>query len=88
MRINAEKLKKLCRSRQIPLKTLLREAKVSRTAYYSLLRKESVLPKSIDRVARRLEVSPLCFLSDVTGQVRRIRELQARTDDICLRDPS
>jgi transcriptional regulator with XRE-family HTH domain len=87
MRLSAEKLKRLCRQRRMPLKDLLREAGVSRTAYYGMVRKESVLPKSICRVADRLGVSPSSFLSDDSGRIRRIRELQARTDEICRLNP-
>lgn len=57
-------MKELCRERNMTLKALLADAGVSRTAYYSLLRKESVLPKSVDRIARCLGVSPAGFLAD------------------------
>lgn len=87
MRISSEKLRTLCRDRRIQLKDLLKEAGVSRTAYYSLTRKESVLPKSVCRVARQLGVSPSLFLVEEDDAVRRIRELQARTGEICLRHP-
>ena len=60
---------------------------MSRTAYYSLTRKESVLPKSVCRIAHRLGVSPLRFLDDPSGRVRRISELRNRTDTICRKYP-
>jgi len=88
MRLSSEKLKQLCSERRIQLKDLLRDAGVSRTAYYAMTRKESVLPKSVCRVADRLGVSPASFLSDDSAKVRRIRELQARTDEICRQHPA
>jgi hypothetical protein len=87
MRISSEKLKELCRDQKMPLRDVLDQAGVSRTAYYSLVKKESVLPKSIGRVARKLGVSPLCFLVDETSSVRRIRELQAQAETVCRRYP-
>ncbi len=87
MRIDTANLKELCRKKRIRLHDLLKEAGVSRTAYYSLTRKESVLPKSVGRIAQHLGVSPLRFLDDPTGKIERIRELQTRTDEICRNDP-
>ena len=78
---------KLCAERRLSLGAVLREAGVSRTAYYSLTRKESVLPKSIGRLARALEVSPTAFLADETAGIARVRELQARTDALHRRHP-
>ena len=46
MRIDTNNLKRLCLERRIRLNDLLKQAGVSRTAYYSLTRKESVLPKT------------------------------------------
>ncbi len=87
MRIATNNLKRLCRKQRIRLNDLLEQAGVSRTAYYSLTRKESVLPKSVCRIADRLNVSPLRFLDDPSAPVKRIRELQARTDRICRQYP-
>jgi transcriptional regulator with XRE-family HTH domain len=87
MRIDSTNLKQLCRTKRIRLQALLKEAGVSRTAYYSLTRKESVLPKSVCRIAQRLGVSPLRFLNDPSDSVKRIRELQIQTDTICRRYP-
>ena len=87
MRISSAKLKALCRDQNVPLKDVLGQARVSRTAYYSLVKKESILPKSIGRVARRLGVSPLSFLVDDTSPIRRIREVQEQTETVCRRYP-
>jgi transcriptional regulator with XRE-family HTH domain len=82
VRIQPEKLKALCRERHLSLKDLLAEAGVSRTAYYSLLRKDSVLPKSLHRLALRLGVGPACFLDDDDERVGHVRDLQAKAEAI------
>lgn len=64
VRLLGDRIKSLCEARRIRLTDLLREAGVSRTAYYSLLRKETVLPKSLVAIARRLKVRPSTFLGD------------------------
>jgi hypothetical protein len=87
MQLDTESLKKLCRKKRIRLNDMLEEAKVSRTAYYAMTRKESVLPKSVCRIARALGVSPLRFLQDTSKDVNRVRELQEETDDICRKYP-
>lgn len=87
MRIRGEKLKALCRERHLSLKTLLVNAGVSRTAYYSLMRKDSILPKSVDRIARCLDVSPAGFLDDETDSLRHTRKLQERAEAIYRQNP-
>ena len=87
MRIQGDKLKTLCRERHLSLKALLVDAGVSRTAYYSLLRKDSVLPKSVDRIARCLDVSPVGFLDDEGESLRHTRRLQERADAIHRLNP-
>ena len=80
-------MKALCRERNLSLKTLLAKAGVSRTAYYSLMRKDSILPKSVDRIARCLDVSPAGFLGDEAESLRHARKLQERTEAICRQHP-
>lgn len=82
MRLSGTKLKELCAKRGIGLGDLLCEAQVSRTAYYSLARKASVLPKSIDAIARRLEVLPSEFLDEERRTELEARALLARAEDI------
>jgi hypothetical protein len=71
----------------MPLGEALRTAEVSRTAYYSLARKDSILPKSVGRLARVLGVSPSTLLVDESVAVGRLRELQAQTEILCRRHP-
>lgn len=64
MRINADRIRGLCEQRGLRLGELLGKAGVSRTAFYSLARKDSVLPASIVRVAETLNVCPGDILVD------------------------
>jgi predicted DNA-binding transcriptional regulator AlpA len=82
MRISAEKLKLLCTDKQLNIKELLSMAGVSRNAYYSLVRKGSVLPRSVIAIAARLGVNPSAFLesADIKTETRL---LLAKIDAIC-----
>jgi transcriptional regulator with XRE-family HTH domain len=87
MILDGQSLKRLCGERRMSLQRLLKKANVSRTAYYSLLRKDTVLPKSIDRISKCLGVSPGVFLQDPLAQIQRIRELDDQADRIQRRYP-
>jgi hypothetical protein len=87
MRISRTKLMSLCAERGMALRDLLQKAGVSRTAYYSLARKDSVLPKSIGSLARAFGVSPMTFLEDGTEALVRLREHRARADALRGRHP-
>jgi transcriptional regulator with XRE-family HTH domain len=64
VQLSSAKIKKRCAQRRVSLGDVLKQAGVSRTAYYSLVRKESVLPKSILRMARHLGVTPSALLDN------------------------
>lgn len=87
MQVSAQKLKKLCRKRGWLLKDLLAKAQVSRTAFYSLLRKESVLPRSIHSLADALALPPAAFLEDTTRKVRKIERLQKVLESVMQKHP-
>ena len=87
MRIDQAGLMRLCAERHMPLGAALRAAAVSRTAYYSLARKDSILPKSVERLARVLGVSPTAFVADETAALVRLRELQAQAGALHRRHP-
>jgi hypothetical protein len=74
MRLAVDRVKKLCAGRGLNLTALLREAKVSRNAYYTLSRKPSVLPKSIQFMAAGLGVKPSALLE----------EKELPSDEACL----
>jgi hypothetical protein len=62
----------------MPLTRVLRQAGISRTAYYSLLRRESVLPKSLLKLAEALHAPPSRLLDESSIEQsraeRRMRE--------------
>jgi transcriptional regulator with XRE-family HTH domain len=70
MRIDGNKLKRLCIRNDLTLSRLLQEAGVSKNAYYSLARKDSVLPKSVLAIADHLGVKPSTFLEEITEENR------------------
>ena len=80
--MSPEKLRALCRERQLRVSSLLRGAGVSRTAYYSLARKDSVLPKSIERIAAYLQVRPSAFLENHGAVIQHVRDRQAQAEAI------
>ena len=82
MRLSAQKIKAACRRMGLPLTEALREAGVSRTAYYSLLRNDSVLPASLLFLADRLGVPPSQLLDDGIGPEAHLRLMLRRLERI------
>ena len=87
MKISIQKLGRLCSERRISLSELLGRAQVSRNAFYSLARKESVLPRSISAVAAHLGVRPAAFLEDEDVLAARYRLLLRRVNRIAEKHP-
>jgi transcriptional regulator with XRE-family HTH domain len=87
VKLSSAKFKKRCAQRRVSLGDVLKQAGVSRTAYYSLARKKSVLPKSILRMASHLGVNPSALLDDDDSRMKHIRDLQARAGAISHRYP-
>jgi hypothetical protein len=82
MRFDADAVRSLARQRGLRLGLALRRAGVSRTAFYSLARRPTVLPKTITSLARVLGVPPARLLreesassrsEDLLKEARRIR---------------
>jgi transcriptional regulator with XRE-family HTH domain len=86
MRLSAERIKRLCRIRGIGLGDLLIQAGVSRTAYYSLVRKSSILPRSIEALSAALEV-PAGRLLEESDRLRRVRQILLKVDRIVAEHP-
>ena len=82
MKLSGTRVKDLCEKRGIGLNDLLREAGVSRTAYYSLARKDSVLPKSIHAIARQLKVRPSAFLEEGSRAKQRALAVMANVQAV------
>lgn len=75
MHVVVNKLKKILKKKQINFKTLLQKAHVSKTALYHLIKKDSVLPASLNRLAKVLNVQAGAFLEEQNPQEKKIRKL-------------
>ncbi|MFC1544178.1 hypothetical protein ACFL4Y_02880 [Gemmatimonadota bacterium] len=64
MRLAQDTVKALAATKGWTVSELLKRAGVSRNAYYSLARKRSILPSSLDALAETLETSAGTFLID------------------------
>lgn len=82
MRISLEAIKDKCRQRNITLSELLKQAGVSRNAFYTLAREDYVLPKSIRAIAERLNISPSEFLTEDNKGMEKMKLLLNKVDDI------
>ena len=82
MRLSSNKVKRACKQRGLQLKEALDGAGVSRTAYYSLLRNDSVLPNSLLALADFLKIKPAAVLDDTVGPGLRGRLLLRKLERI------
>ena len=73
MRLSADAIRRRCEARGVPLSRVLRDAGVSRTAYYSLRRRTSVLPKTVLRLAAALDAPASELLDETASEDRRTR---------------
>lgn len=87
MRIDGAKLNNLCRKRQTTVTECLRHAGVSRNAYYSLLRKKSILPRSIEAISLALGISPKDIMAYENPDVAQARKWAETTNLIKSRHP-
>jgi len=88
MRIDSAKLRELADKRGWTLSVLLAQAGVSKTAFYHLLHKESVLPASLHSIAETLTVRPGAFLTETNPDIAKIRRILALTDRLVADDPN
>ncbi|MBI4682710.1 MAG: hypothetical protein HY757_06375 [Nitrospirae bacterium] len=82
MRISLEIIKDKCRKQNITLSELLKQAGVSRNAFYTLARVDYVLPKSIRAIAKRLNISPSEFLTEDNQEMEKMKLLLNKVDEI------
>jgi transcriptional regulator with XRE-family HTH domain len=87
MVLNPEKIKYLCKENGLSLKDLLAKSGVSKTAYYYLLYKDSLLPKSVHALASVLKVPPSDFLDDFNNEERKIIQIDRQTTEIMKMNP-
>jgi transcriptional regulator with XRE-family HTH domain len=88
MKLSGTRVKDLCEKRGFGLNDLLSEAGVSRTAYYSLTRKDSVLPKSVRAIARQLNVRPSSFLEEENRAEQRALAVMTNVQAIMRDHPT
>ena len=72
----------MCAARGVSLTAILREAKVSRNAYYTLSRKPSILPRSIRALASGLGVKPAALIEERESPSDEARLLIQKIDGI------
>jgi hypothetical protein len=87
VKLSKARIERLCRQRCLTPSKLLREAAVSRNAFYSLLRRREILPRSVIAVAAALKVPPTAILEDTPDAARDMRHILAECDAIVRRHP-
>ncbi len=69
------------------LSELLAQAGVSRNAFYSLARRDSILPRSLCDLSTALDLAPSEILVDETALIHGMQQIQNRVERIMLREP-
>lgn len=87
MRIDLTRLRALAGKRGLTLTAVLAKAGVSKTAFYHLVHKSSVLPASLRAIGETLSVRPGAFLTEENPEVTIIRRILNLTDRIVAGDP-
>jgi hypothetical protein len=87
VKLSLKKVDSLCRKRGIPTAQMLREARVSRNAFYTLARKDSVVPQSLIRISEVLEVPVSQLLDDVLTRRLRMKRILSELSRIVKRHP-
>lgn len=87
MRVSLKKVEYECGRKDLNVGELLREAGVSRNAFYSLARKDYVVPLSLIRIAERLNVAVSDLLDETETPVARMKAIAAASERISKRHP-
>ena len=87
MKLDAQRIRRLCTSRGITLTQMLEQANVSRTAYYSLARRESVIPGTVRAIADQLGVAPSKILIEAGSDERRAQALLRIARKVVRKNP-
>jgi len=87
MYLLGDKVKDLAKREGLTLVALLEKAGISKTAYYHLTRKESLLPKSILSLAQVLKVRPSALLEEDNPQEKIIQKLRKSHSRILSQNP-
>ena len=86
MKLSAVRISALVKARKTTLSAVLREAGVSRTAYYSLARRSQLLPRSIRSLGATLGVTPAELLEPTPALDAAERKV-ARARSVCAGSP-
>jgi hypothetical protein len=87
VKISMHKVEYECGRNGLNTEEMLREAGVSRNAFYSLARKDYVVPASLVRVAERLGIPVSALLEETDTPVERLKSLVAESERISKRHP-
>ena len=87
MKISMDKVECECRRMDLNLGEMLREAGVSRNAFYSLARKDYVVPLSLILIAERLHISVSALLEETDTPAERMKSVIAESEHISKRYP-
>ncbi len=87
MKVSVRKIESYCRSSGSTVSQMLREAGVSPNAFYTLARKNCVVPRSLMRIADWLDVPVSSLLEEAPAPAQRVRELLREAARIAGRHP-
>lgn len=87
MRISPTHIKKLCHERGLSLNTLLKQAGVSKTAYYSLTNRALVVPITVLRLCKTLGVNPSVILEPLDNATITVKLLQHKLEQLVRTNP-
>mgnify|MGYP001564467091 CR=1 FL=1 len=87
VKISMTSLGRICAARGISMSALLEKAGVSRNAFYSLARKENILPNSIRAVAAHLGVKASEIIEEEDARVAGARVMAGKIDRIVAKHP-
>ena len=85
MRLGTKQIREMCADKGLNLCDLLETAGVSRTAYYSLARRENVIPKSVVRIAKALAVPVSRVIEDDEAQRAEMLRMAEEANDLAAK---
>lgn len=87
MQLAPKRIQEFCRAKRLSLNQLLKQAGVSKTAYYSLKRRGVVVPFTVLRLCKVLGVEPKEILSSINTDVIASLLLRERLEEIIHQNP-
>ena len=87
VKLSMDKVEYECRRSHLNLGEMLREAGVSRNAFYSLARKDYVVPLSLILIAERLHISVSGLLEEADTPAERMKSIIVESERVSKRHP-